>query len=103
MKELSVNEMHDVKGGSKAVVGLAIVAGITFLIGVIDGFVRPLRCNWGGFMKNLNKNELVLIEGGSISGTLISSITRGINTILDMGRSFGNAIRRIGSRNICPM
>ena len=54
-------------------------------------------------MKNLNKDELVLIEGGSISGTLISSITRGINTILDMGRSFGNAIRMIGSRNICPM
>lgn len=45
MKELSVNEMHDVKGGNHAVVGLAIVAGITFLIGVIDGFVRPLRCN----------------------------------------------------------
>ena len=45
MKELSVNEMHEVEGGSKAVIGLAIVAGITFLIGVVDGFVRPLRCN----------------------------------------------------------
>ncbi len=45
MKELSVKEMHDIKGGSKAAIGLAIVAGITFLIGVIDGFVRPLRCN----------------------------------------------------------
>ena len=44
-------------------------------------------------MRNLNKNELILIEGGSISGTLISSITRGINTILDLGRSLGNAIR----------
>ena len=44
MKELSVNEMHEVKGGGAAI-GLAIVAGITFLIGVIDGFVRPLRCN----------------------------------------------------------
>lgn len=44
MRELSVNEMHSVKGGG-AVVGLAIVAGITFLIGVIDGFVRPLKCN----------------------------------------------------------
>ena len=43
MKELSVNELSDVKGGGAAI-GLAIVAGITFLIGVIDGFVRPLRC-----------------------------------------------------------
>lgn len=54
-------------------------------------------------MIDLNKNELFLVEGGSISGTLISSITRGINTILDLGRSLGNAIRRIGSRNICPL
>lgn len=44
MKELSVNEMHEVKGGG-ATIGFAIVAGITFLIGVIDGFVRPLKCN----------------------------------------------------------
>lgn len=54
-------------------------------------------------MKELNKNELLNIDGGSISGTLISAITRGINTILDMGRSFGNAIRRIGSGRVCPM
>ena len=54
-------------------------------------------------MKNLNKEELLNIEGGSISGTLISSITRGINTVLDMGRALGNAIRRIGSNNICPL
>lgn len=54
-------------------------------------------------MKNLNKEELLNIEGGSISGTLISAITRGINTVLDMGRALGNAIRRIGSGNICPM
>ena len=54
-------------------------------------------------MKILNKDDLVLIEGGSISGTLISAITKGINTILDMGRSFGNAIRRIGSNNVCPL
>ena len=54
-------------------------------------------------MKNLNKEELLNIEGGSISGTLISSITRGINTVLDMGRALGNAIRRIGSGNVCPL
>ena len=54
-------------------------------------------------MKNLNKEELLNIEGGSISGTLISAISRGINTVLDMGRALGNAIRRIGSNNICPL
>lgn len=54
-------------------------------------------------MKNLNKEELLNIEGGSISGTLISAISRGINTVLDMGRALGNAIRRIGSNNVCPL
>jgi len=54
-------------------------------------------------MRDLNNNELMSIEGGGISGTLISSITRGINTLLDMGRSLGSAIRRIGSNNICPL
>ena len=25
--------------------GLAVFAGMTFIIGVIDGYVRPLKCN----------------------------------------------------------
>lgn len=55
-------------------------------------------------MIKLNKNELYDINGGvSISGTLISAVTRGINTLLDLGRSFGTAIRRIGSNNLCPV
>ena len=54
-------------------------------------------------MKDLKNNELFDIEGGSISGTLINSITRGIDTILDMGRSLGSAIRRIQYNNICPL
>lgn len=45
MKELNEKELHEVNGGSKVAVGLLIAAGITFLIGVIDGYVRPLRCN----------------------------------------------------------
>lgn len=52
----------------------------------------------------LNKNQLLNVVGGiSISGTLINSIVRGINAILDLGRSFGTAIRRISSKNVCPL
>lgn len=40
-----MNELHNINGGSKAIIGIAIIAGITFIIGVIDGYVRPLRCN----------------------------------------------------------
>lgn len=55
-------------------------------------------------MEELRKNELLSIEGGNgISGTLISALGRGITTLLDMGRSLGSAIRRIGSGNICSV
>ncbi len=45
MKELNNNELHDIVGGNKVAAGLLIAAGITFIIGVIDGYIRPLRCN----------------------------------------------------------
>lgn len=51
----------------------------------------------------LKKEELLLIQGGfSISGTLINSLVRGINVFLDLGRSVGTAIRRIGGNKLCP-
>ncbi|MBP3920289.1 MAG: hypothetical protein J6D28_01860 [Bacilli bacterium] len=45
MEILDSKKLHEVNGGSKIAVGLLIAAGVTFIIGVIDGFVRPLRCN----------------------------------------------------------
>lgn len=52
----------------------------------------------------LKRNELIQIYGGAkISGTLITSIVRGIEAILDLGRSLGSSIRRIGSNNICSL
>lgn len=49
----------------------------------------------------LNKNELMKINGGGISATLINAISRGINTILSIGQMVGSAIRRIQKRNYC--
>ena len=51
----------------------------------------------------LNDNQLLAVTGGSISATLINAIARGITTIVDLGRSLGNAIRRITSKKICPL
>jgi hypothetical protein len=52
----------------------------------------------------LKRDELLQIIGGvSISGTLINSFVRGINAILEVGRSLGSAIRRIVDKNICPL
>lgn len=52
-------------------------------------------------MKQLNKQELLQISGGAISGSLINAFIRGINTILDLGRSLGTAIRRIQKGQFC--
>lgn len=49
----------------------------------------------------ISKNELLNISGGAISASYITAIVRGINSLLDLGRSFGTAIRRILSGTIC--
>lgn len=52
----------------------------------------------------LDRRELFTIVGGiSISGTLINAFVRGINSLLDLGRSLGTAIRRIRTGSICTL
>lgn len=54
--------------------------------------------------KVLKKKDLIKIEGGiNITGTLISSWVKGINAMLDLGRSVGTALRRLRSNNLCPI
>lgn len=52
-------------------------------------------------MKKLKKEELLNISGGSISGTVISAFSRAVNSIMELGRCFGDAIRRIQTGNLC--
>lgn len=55
-------------------------------------------------MINLEKRDLVNVEGGlKLSASLFNSLAKGINTILNLGRSLGSSIRRIGSNNLCPI
>ena len=51
-------------------------------------------------MRDLTKEELQKIYGGAISATLLNAF---INTILEVGRSFGSAIRRIIAKDACPI
>lgn len=45
MEMIKKEELLLMNGGSISLTaGLLIVAGITFLIGVIDGFLRPYAC-----------------------------------------------------------
>lgn len=52
----------------------------------------------------MRKDELVLIVGGSsISGTVLNAVVRALNAALEVGRSLGTAIRRIKTRQACPV
>lgn len=49
----------------------------------------------------LNEQELIKIQGGAISATLLNAVSRAVSTILELGRTVGSAIRRIYSKNYC--
>lgn len=57
----------------------------------------------GEYMKLTNKELKMIVGGATISGTLINSIIKGVNSILDIGRYFGSSIRRLIGRNACPL
>lgn len=44
--ELNNQELYQIEGGaSKFAIGLTIGGIITLLIGIVDGYLRPLKCN----------------------------------------------------------
>ena len=46
MKEINEKDLKNIQGGGLSVWGaIGIGAIVTVVIGVIDGFVRPLKCN----------------------------------------------------------
>ena len=49
----------------------------------------------------LNKEELNMVLGGAISGAVITSVTRAISVIYEIGRGFGSSIKRFVSRQFC--
>jgi len=46
MRKVNNEEMKKISGGGfNVALWFGIGAGITFLIGVVDGIIRPLKCN----------------------------------------------------------
>ena len=58
-------------------------------------------------MRELNKEELISASGGSvgslINSTILSTLVKGATLFYEVGQSFGSAIRRIFSGNICKL
>ena len=56
-------------------------------------------------MINLKDDELLKINGGSsfFSAAFLNAAARVVNTLLDLGRSFGTAIRRTINGSYCSL
>ena len=101
MKKLDNNELKNVKGG----IGFWGIAGIIsaaiFIVGVVDGIARPLKCEQKK-MKRLTEEELILVVGGfNITGTIVNAFVSAGKFLIDSGRRLGTAIRRISGNNMC--
>ncbi len=49
----------------------------------------------------LKDEQLITLNGGTLSAAFLNAAARAINTILEVGRTVGSAIRRLYSRNYC--
>ena len=55
-------------------------------------------------MQVLGFEELLSVEGGvNISGTLLKSFSSLVDSIAELGRNFGSALRRIGTNKMCSL
>ena len=55
-------------------------------------------------MKKVNAEEMKNILGGwDFNASFLSSLIRGVNSFMDVGRSIGSAFRRISERKVCPL
>ena len=55
-------------------------------------------------MVKISRNEMKSVLGGfSFSASYLSSLIRGVNSFMDVGRSLGSAIRRIYAKKVCPL
>lgn len=52
-------------------------------------------------MYYLELDQLKEINGGAISGTLISAIVKGITFIFELGKALGSGIQKMSTNNLC--
>ena len=52
-------------------------------------------------MADVSNKELNMVIGGAISGAIITSVIKGVGVILELGRCFGSALRRLINKNYC--
>lgn len=51
----------------------------------------------------LNQENMKQIDGGAITSAMINAISKAVNTLYELGKATGSAIRRLISNSYCPM
>lgn len=51
----------------------------------------------------LNNKQMKTIEGGAITSAMLNAISKAINTLYELGKQTGSAIRRLVKNSYCPM
>ena len=54
-------------------------------------------------MKLSNLEAKSIVAGTSITGTLVNSLIKGIDTFMDVGRYLGSSIRRLFGGKVCKL
>ena len=51
----------------------------------------------------LKKEEMKQIDGGAFTSTMLNAISKAINTLYELGRQTGSALRRLLKNTHCPL
>jgi len=58
----------------------------------------------GGIKMELNNEKMKQVEGGaSITSAMINAISKAVNTLYELGKQTGSAIRRLVGNSYCPI
>lgn len=51
----------------------------------------------------LKQEQLKNIDGGGITSAMINAVSKAVNTLYELGRQTGSALRRIIKNKYCPI
>ena len=49
----------------------------------------------------MSNEELMLVKGGGLTGTILNALSRAVTTIFELGQAFGSSLRRAISGKSC--
>ena len=51
----------------------------------------------------IKENEMKKIKGGGLTSAWLNAISKAVNTLYELGKQTGSAIRRIVKNSYCPV